>query len=161
MDLCLHCDCPATIEVVSGEQLCAACYEAAPLIPSPCPTCSQDATPAGLPVAADDDRPDDAPSASPSALGATIAPVAALGNEAEPTPAVGAAGASFSPVVERVSPSHLLPPESTTGGTLDDMLQALTWCVVRAYDHDAPRGVIDAAERGLTVFGNIVRAVTP
>jgi len=41
------------------------------------------------------------------------------------------------------------------------MLQALTWCVVRAYDHDAPRGVIDAAERGLTVFGNIVRAVTP
>ena len=137
MDLCQECTCKATVETIWGDDFCEYHYEHGPTN-LPCPQCSQDATPAGLPVAADDDRPDDAPSASPSALGATI-----------------------SPVVETVPPSHLLPPESTTGGTLDGMLQALTWCVTRAYDDDAPRGVIDAAERGLTVFANIIRAVTP
>lgn len=168
-DVCLECDCPATITTPEGDWLCLYHFTVGPGCGTPCPNCvrcytcngatvvqlerqswaggtltlsyltrpcpscsSLDVTPAGLPVAADDDRPSDADAAAPPAASAPISPVVGL-----------------------------LPPESTTGDpTLSDMLQALTWCVTRAYDGDAPRGVIEAADRGLTVFGRIVQAVT-
>lgn len=134
MDLCLHCNCPATIEVLSGEQLCAACYDAAPLVPRPCPRCSQDATPVGLPVANPSDRPSDATDAG------------------SPSPAS----------VATISPVVVLPPESTTGETftLADMVQALEWCVARAEDHGAPLSISAAADRGLTLLRHLERGYT-
>lgn len=64
-------------------------------------------------------------------------------------------------VVRNLSPvPGVLPPESGTGGTLADQLQALTWCVTRAYDSkEAPAGLIDLADAGLLTFERHVRAV--
>ena len=154
MTTCDWCDCPAAVETAWGDDFCSWCYNNAPMR-GPCPQCSSsDVTPAGLPVAAVDDRPYDADAAAPSAASAPIAPVAALGNEAGPSSRLDAAGASFSPVV-------VIPPAATTGESLDDMLQALEWCVTRAYDDDsASRVVVGTAERALIVFGNVIKAVT-
>lgn len=76
-DICLHCACPATVQVVTGEELCAHCYEHAPLVVG-CPNCttpiSPDVDADSIPVAAAAVRPSDAPAdSSPSSAGATIA----------------------------------------------------------------------------------------
>ena len=129
-DVCLECDCPATIVTAWGDWLCAWHMDHGPSTSLTCPQCSQDATPAGLPVAAVDDRPGDA------------------------TDAVSPRTASVAPI----SPVVVLPPDSTTGElTLTDMVQAVEWCVTRAYDHDAPRGIIAAADAGLTILRHLER----
>jgi len=133
-DVCLECDCPATIVTAWGDWLCAWHMDHGPSTSLICPTCSQDATPAGLPVAVMSDRPGDATDAVPPRT-ASVAPI--------------------SPVV-------VLPPEAATGDPYSwaNMVQALTWCVNRAYDSkDAPTGVIEAADAGLTVFERVARAV--
>ena len=140
-DVCLECDCPATIVTAWGDWLCAWHMDHGPSTSLTCPQCSQDATPAGLPVAAVDERPGDATDAGappPASVAPTLDP-----------PQVQ--GGNFSPVV-------VLPPDSTTGElTLTDMVQAVEWCVTRAYDHDAPRGIIAAADAGLTILRHLER----
>jgi hypothetical protein len=74
MDICLHCRCEATIEVLTGETVCAWCYSHHPtdLV---CPNCSPiaaDSAAASPPVASVEtvgDAPDAGP---PSASGAPI-----------------------------------------------------------------------------------------
>lgn len=130
-DVCLECDCPATIMTAWGDWFCEWHLDHGPGALTPCPQCSSDVTPVVSPVAAVDDRPYDADAAAPPA-----------------------ASASISPVV-------VIPPAATTGESLDDMLQALEWCVTRAYDDDsASRVVVGTAERALIVFGNVIKAVT-
>ena len=136
MSTCDLCDCISSVKTAWGDDLCPWHFEHGPT-PDPCPNCSQDATPAGLPVAAVDERPSDATDAG------------------APPPA---SVATISPVAERVSPFHLLPPASATGDlTLADMVQAIEWCVTRAYDNDAPRGIIAAADGGLTLLRHLER----
>ena len=131
MTTCDWCDCPAAVETAWGDDFCSWCYNNAPMR-GPCPQCSSlDVTPAGLPVAAVDDRSSDADAAAPPAASAPISPVV------------------------------VIPPAATTGESLDDMLQALEWCVTRAYDDDsASRVVVGTAERALIVFGNVIKAVS-
>lgn len=73
-DLCLHCSCPATVQVITGEELCAWHYDQAPHVVG-CPNCQpiaeRDA--GSVPVAADDDRSSDAPAGAPPPAGAAIA----------------------------------------------------------------------------------------
>jgi hypothetical protein len=72
----------------------------------------------------------------------------------EATDAVPPRIASVAPI----SPVVVLPPEAAIGDlTLADMVQALEWCVTRAYDNDAPRGIIAAADGGLTVLRHLER----
>ena len=129
MTTCDLCDCISSVKTAWGDDLCPWHFEHGPT-PDPCPNCSQDATPAGLPVAVMSDRPGEATDAVPPRI-ASVAPI--------------------SPVV-------VLPPEAAIGDlTLADMVQALEWCVTRAYDNDAPRGIIAAADGGLTVLRHLER----
>jgi len=145
-EICLECECPATIHTAWGDWLCEWCLNHGPNHGLQCPFCppSQVVTFVGAPVADVDEQPDEAPDAlSPSASGATTLDLPQV------------QGGPLSPV------SGVLPPETSgTGGTLADQLQALTWCVTRAYDSkEAPAGLIAAADAGLLTFERLIRAV--
>ena len=163
-DVCLECDCPATIVTAWGDWLCAWHMDHGPSNSLTCPQCSQDATPAGLPVAAVDERPGDATDAGapPPASVATISitsnqePVRTGSHPFEVARRSGGSAAGGRDGT--ISPVVVLPPDSTTGElTLTDMVQAVEWCVTRAYDHDAPRGIIAAADAGLTILRHLER----
>jgi hypothetical protein len=73
MDLCLHCSCPATVEIVTGEWLCEHHFDQVPRNEAdPCPNCSEPASATPVGVEGGSDAP--VPAHSPVGTGAVIRP---------------------------------------------------------------------------------------